>query len=181
MKRYILTGAPGAGKTSIIRALAAAGHVVVEEAATDIIAIEHARGNLEPHTDPAFIEAITALQIERQTTAPASTSGLQFFDRSPICTQALSVFLGYPVPPSLAREAERMAAESVYERRVFFIANLGFVEPTAARRISFEDSLAFEKVHASTYKALGYACVRIPAAPVADRVAPIEAHVRAWA
>ena len=181
MKRYILTGAPGSGKTSILRALAAKGHVVVEEAATDVIAMEHARGNMEPHADPAFIETITDLQIRRQTSAPASPSGVQFFDRSPICTHALSAFLGYPVPPSLAREVERLAAEGVYERRVFFIDNLGFVEPTAARRISFEDSLAFEKVHANTYQALGYDCVSIPAAPVPDRVAAIEAYVRAWA
>ena len=34
MKRYILTGTPGAGKTSIIQALALRGYCVVEEAAT---------------------------------------------------------------------------------------------------------------------------------------------------
>src|SRR5665213_1449806 len=44
MKRYILTGAPGAGKTTIIRALQAMGCAVVEEAATDVIAALHAQG-----------------------------------------------------------------------------------------------------------------------------------------
>ena len=37
MKRFILTGAPGAGKTSILRALAAGGYAVVPEAATDVM------------------------------------------------------------------------------------------------------------------------------------------------
>ena len=37
MKRFILTGAPGAGKTSILQALAAGGHAVVPEAATDVM------------------------------------------------------------------------------------------------------------------------------------------------
>ena len=39
MHRYILTGAPGAWKTVLLRALERAGHAVVEEAATDLIAL----------------------------------------------------------------------------------------------------------------------------------------------
>jgi predicted ATPase len=39
MKRYILTGAPGAGKTAIIRQLELDRFSVVEEAATDVIAL----------------------------------------------------------------------------------------------------------------------------------------------
>jgi hypothetical protein len=37
MKRFILTGAPGAGKTAIIRQIELDGFSVVEEAATDIM------------------------------------------------------------------------------------------------------------------------------------------------
>lgn len=37
MPAYILTGAPGAGKTAILRLLEANGYPVVEEAATDVI------------------------------------------------------------------------------------------------------------------------------------------------
>jgi predicted ATPase len=48
MKRFILTGAPGAGKTAIIRQLELDGFSVVEEAATDIIALEQTRGLAEP-------------------------------------------------------------------------------------------------------------------------------------
>ena len=47
MQRYILTGAPGAGKTIIIRHLELQGHSIVEEAATDIIALEQAGGIAE--------------------------------------------------------------------------------------------------------------------------------------
>ena len=48
MKRYILTGAPGAGKTAILRHLELDGYGVVEEAATDIIALEQVQGVAEP-------------------------------------------------------------------------------------------------------------------------------------
>ena len=37
MPRYILTGAPGAGKTAVLRLLEVSGYTVVEEAATDVI------------------------------------------------------------------------------------------------------------------------------------------------
>ena len=45
MSRYILTGAPGAGKIAVLRLLEFNGHVVAEEAATDIIALE-SRGRI---------------------------------------------------------------------------------------------------------------------------------------
>lgn len=48
MKRFIVTGAPGAGKTAIIRQLEHDGFSIVEEAATDVIALEQARGIAEP-------------------------------------------------------------------------------------------------------------------------------------
>ena len=42
MRRFIITGAPGAGKTSIVRQLELDGFSVVEEAATDVIVATHA-------------------------------------------------------------------------------------------------------------------------------------------
>jgi predicted ATPase len=48
MPCYILTGAPGAGKTAVLRLLEVSGYRVVEEAATDVIALGHALGRAEP-------------------------------------------------------------------------------------------------------------------------------------
>jgi predicted ATPase len=42
MRRFIITGAPGSGKTAILRQLGLDGFSVVEEAATDIIAAAQA-------------------------------------------------------------------------------------------------------------------------------------------
>jgi predicted ATPase len=44
MRSFILTGTPGSGKTAIIRQLELDGFSVVEEAATDVIALGRARG-----------------------------------------------------------------------------------------------------------------------------------------
>jgi predicted ATPase len=175
MKRFILTGAPGAGKTVIIRRLERNGWPVVEEAATDVIALAQARGVAEPHLEAWFVDEIAALQALRRARAAAAPAPVQFHDRSAVCTLALARHLGVPVSPALARELAAIAAEAAYERRVFFVANLGFVTPTAARRISFEDALAFERTHRAVYAELGYELIDVPPGAVADRARQIEA------
>jgi predicted ATPase len=178
MKRYILTGTPGCGKTSIIRSLEVAGYVTIEEAATDIIALRHAQGTAEPHTHPAFIDDIVNLQKQRQMRASVLAE-VQFFDRSPLCTYALAVFLGFPISITLADEVERIKEEQIYQKQVFFIENLGFCEPTAARKISFEDSLRFEKVHEETYNSFGYECIRVAPQRLSARMEQITRFVSA--
>jgi predicted ATPase len=60
-------------------------------------------------------------------------------DRSVFCTLALARFLGRPVTPGLAAEVARVADAGVFERAVFLLRPLGFIVPTAARRISYAD------------------------------------------
>ena len=112
MRRFILTGAPGSGKTAIIRQLELDGFSVVEEAATDVIALAQARGIAEPWTHPSFIDSIAELQRQRQVRASRATDELQFHDRSPICTVALATYLGHPFPDALSRELKRVHRES---------------------------------------------------------------------
>jgi predicted ATPase len=170
--RYVLTGTPGSGKTALLRYLENKGFLVVEEAATATIALRHALGETEPWRSPAFVEEILALQQHRQQ--GLSTNGLaQFYDRSPICTYALAVHLGHPIPAALTAEIDRLEDERFYAREVFFVRNLGHVEPTAARRISFEDSLKFERTHEEVYRAFGYDLVDIPPAGLPDRAAAV--------
>jgi predicted ATPase len=178
MRRFIITGAPGAGKTAIIRQLELDGFSVVEEAATDIIAAAHAQGIVQPWTDPSFIDAIARLQRDRQLRASCQPDEIQFHDRSAVCTAALAIYLGHPYTPLLAGELERVKRESIYERRVFFIRNLGFVTPTEARRISFEETLRFEKIHEETYRDFGFELVSVEPARLVERVNMIKAAIR---
>lgn len=82
MKRYIITGTPGCGKTSIIRALEMTGASVVNEAATDVIAYEQSQGHLTPWAYPEFIDDIVQLQKQRQINMCSKYSDLHFYDRS---------------------------------------------------------------------------------------------------
>jgi predicted ATPase len=177
MKRYILTGAPGAGKTVLLRRLELAGYGVVEEAATNLIALVTAQG-VERHWEaPSFIDDILALQVDRQRRADGWPDAVVFFDRSPICTLALAEFLGRAPSPALLAELDRIERERVYERRVFFCDLLGFITPTEARRITLEDSQRFEAVHAEVYTRCGYELVRLPPADVETRFEAVRAAI----
>ena len=158
------------------------GYLVVEEAATDVIAMENALG---------LRRAVGGALASSTRSSPCSGSDSEraladrdgdrdwetvFFDRSPVCTLALSRLPG--LSPRRIFSLARLKAScrtGSYDKTVFFIRNQGSVQATAARRISFADSLTFERVHEETYRDLGFRLlVDIPPGPLPDRVALIE-------
>jgi predicted ATPase len=177
MRRFIITGAPGAGKTAIIRQLELEGFSVVEEAATDVIAAAQALGADQPWTHPSFIDVVASLQRDRQIRAAYQPDEIQFHDRCAVCTAALAVYLGKPCSPILASELERVKKEAIYQPRVFFIRNLGFVTPTEVWRISLEETLRFEKIHEETYRDFGFELISVEPGSLEERISMIKAAV----
>jgi predicted ATPase len=181
VRRFILTGAPGSGKTSILRALADMGYAVVEEAATDANTAALARGEAEPWTDPLFIDKIVRLQRHRRAEPVPAGVSAQVHDRSAVCTLALARWLGRPLTAALREELAEITAAGTFDRRVFFVRPIGFCRPTTVRRISYSDSLRFERVHEAEYLRLGFEIVDVPAGAVGERAAMIDACIRSWA
>ena len=60
---------------------------------------------------------------------------------------------------------------------MFCIRNLGCCEPTAARRISFDESLVFERIHRDSYRRFGFELIEIPAGALTGRVAEVRRQV----
>ncbi len=175
MARYVLTGAPGCGKTALLEALRARGYATVAEAASSVISAEQANGVDAPWAVPGFIDAVAAVQRLRQLAA--TPHGTVFFDRSPVDTLALARYAHHPTSPALTDELERIAKEQVYERQVFLVRPLGFAQWTTARRISFEDSLVFEQIHIDAYRECGYELIDVPIASIEERADLVESYI----
>ena len=128
--------------------------------------------------DHSFIDVVASLQRDRQIRASCQAVEVQFHDRSAVCTAALAAYLGHPFSPFLSSELERIKNEAVYQKRVFFIRNLGFITPTEARRISFEETVRFEKIHEETYRDFGFELISAEPRSLLERVNVIKAAVR---
>jgi predicted ATPase len=161
VRRFIFTGTPGSGKTSCLKELEKLGHAVIHEAATDVISQEQAKGMEKPWEEPNFVDQITLMQKEQQMNAAGD---LQFYDRSPFCTYTLGKYLAncknteFTPSPVLLDEIDRCLKNGVYQNRIFFFENLGFIEHTHVRKISYEDIL----IHLDVYKEFGFDIVMVP-------------------
>lgn len=172
----IFTGAPGAGKTVLLRAMELEGFVVVEEAATDVIALDQAQGIDAPWLNAQFSERVLRLQQLRFERVRAQSAPV-LFDRSPYCTLALVRHLGMTPPDTLVRELDEIEANEVYDRNVIFVGSLGFITSTPARRISLADAADFAALHRDVYEQRGFQLIDLPAAPVETRVRMVREKI----
>jgi predicted ATPase len=139
--RYILTGGPGAGKTSIIDFLAKRGYLVVPEAATEIIE-EGLKKNIEKpwRADDYHIrmyELISKKQIDVQNTS----APLAFFDRGHLDGISYILLQKRTLYQYVVDCVQSSINAEYFNNRVFFIDSLGFVVPGPARDEDLQKSI----------------------------------------
>ena len=161
--RYVLTGGPGIGKTTVIEILASRGFEVVPEAARMIMEEEKAsNGNIFPWTDLAkFQEKVTIRQIELEKEIK---SDVAFLDRGVIDGYGYSVLGGITVPEIIEREGLGRY------RKVFALEPLNIYVNDGIR---LEDKEEARKIHdaiISAYKHFNYEIITIPVLPPEERV-----------
>lgn len=171
IQKYVLTGGPGSGKSSIILALEQQGEFVIREAAEDYIRFRQAQGQKEPWTEPDFQDRILDLQIQRESRIPYYAERV-FIDRG------LADGLTYVAEGTKTYTRIKQASKTKYEK-IFIIALLDDIEKTAIRRENYEEAKTIEDNLHRIYKELDYEPIRINSGPLEERVQDIKTKIDA--
>ncbi|MBX3446986.1 MAG: AAA family ATPase [Parvibaculaceae bacterium] len=165
---HIVTGGPGAGKTTLIERLAARGFATVEEAGRRIIREQRESGGMATHDGDRlafrslmFRDALTT--YERM----ATLKGPVYFDRGLPDLMGYSRLIGAPVPEDLARAV----AHYRYNRIVFVAPPWAEIyERDGERGQDFAEAVATHDAIRAAYAEAGYEPVPLPLAPVGERL-----------
>ena len=164
-KLFILTGAPGSGKTAILGRLGNEFRCV-DEPAREILAEQRATGGSGTWDQDASLFVHLLLQRSIEKYAMARTSGdTVIFDRGmPDCI-VYAVRAGADPTPSLeAVDVYR------YQPHVLFLEPWSDIYETDEERImSFEDTVSFSQALRDVYERSGYTLVDVPRDSIADR------------
>jgi predicted ATPase len=166
MPRVVITGGPGAGKTTLIAELARLGCRTVPESARAIIAERRAAGE-SPRPDPrAFALEIMRRDIEKCERAANSAEPV-FFDRA----LPEGVAMAREARAVSAEQADRLLAQYTFHRTVFVLPPCeGIYSQDAERDQTFAEAVAVHDKIAYLYRSLGYEQCTVPAASVGQRV-----------
>ena len=181
--RFVLTGAPGGGKTAI-QARIGPGIRTVAEPAREILAEERASGGRgTPDQDPArFMELLLARSIEKYVEAgiggtaeagKAASEAALLYDRGiPDCV-GYAVHLGTDPSPCI-EAAQRLR----YHPQVLVLEPWEAIYTTDdERKMTFEQSLGFHERLLDGYRNAGYELITVPKAPIEERVAFIRGFI----
>ncbi len=173
----VLTGGPGAGKTSVIEALGAAGHRCSAEAGRAIIRQQVAiDGAALPWRDRALYAEVMLSWELRALDAQAEGSGPVFFDRGLPDIVGYLRLEGLPVPEHVLRAAQ----DRRYARKVFLFPPWPEIfTGDAERKQTPEVAAATCRAMAEIYSELGYELIAVPRAGVAERTRFILAACQA--
>jgi predicted ATPase len=165
---FVLTGGPGAGKTTLVEALKARGYATTEEAGRGVIRAEMGNnGNGLPWVDRArFAELMFEWELRSYRDAERR-DGPVVFDRGLPDTIGYLRLEGQEVPAWMEEQAWRLR----YNKRVFIAPPWREIFGNdEERRQSWSVAVRTYEIMVETYSDYGYELIEVPRAPVEERV-----------
>jgi predicted ATPase len=176
MRRIVITGGPGAGKTTLVAALSKRGFTTVAESARQVIAERLARGETPRPSPEAFAREILRRDVEKYFAQPAN-SELVFYDRNVI--EAIAML--HEATPLPEPELQGPLATYPFFKTVFALPPWEAIYRTDTERDhSFAHSERVYHELVRWYRSCGYAVHHVPRAPVEQRAKHVL-HVLAGA
>jgi predicted ATPase len=164
----VIAGGPGAGKTTLIEALSAAGYATAPEAGRAIIQDQVAIGGTAlPWIDAAlFAELMLSWDLRSHRWA-VRQDGPVFFDHALAGMAGYYRLIGREVPTHVLAAV----AAFRYRTRVFVAPPWPEIYRTdTERRQSWEEAVRTYEAVTSAYTQAGYELVELPRAPVSERL-----------
>jgi predicted ATPase len=172
----VITGGPGAGKTTLIDALERDGFARTVEAGRAIIRAELEQGGRAlPWIDPlAFAARMFEWELRSYRTAQAH-AGITIFDRGIPDLIGYYALIGHATPADVRRAAERYR----YNARVFVAPPWRKIfAQDAERKQDFAEAVSTYLAMIAAYSACGYELIELPCVTVEARVAFVREHLR---
>jgi len=178
MKRYVITGGPGSGKSCVILELELRKEWVTREAAEDYIKLRQAHRIPKPWEEKDFQQKILDLSIQRESRVPRNIERV-FHDRSVIDGLAYEPE-GTDIYTNILRAAtqreKRLDNLNSYDG-IFMVELLGEFETTITRREDRKKALELQSKFDKAYRGLGYSPIYVPAGSLDERVGFILKNV----
>lgn len=168
----IITGAPSAGKTTVLKNLTSLGYICTSEVAREIVEnkkVEQGDKIYVRNDEVSFQRVVTNAKLTLE--ASLDPNQIVFLDRG--MPDSITYYRATGIDPN---EAAEHCLRFKY-KKIFLLERLPLVEDG----IRIEDDALAQKIQewlVQDYQSLRYEIIRVPVAPTTERVETILSHLR---